>query len=175
MAIPLKSVRGWCVGAIVAVGAISGCQSSPEQKIKAAFKAAFPENGRRVVVLYARSMASPTRPPRGPNDFSGPADEASLRRFIAAMPSEALAEMGIANAESPELFTSERDGQPFRIRYGIKGPLTTTYAVLCESKGVGGKVKVFKSDGSSVEVAADEVDKYMAGEHDVVYDPKSGL
>lgn len=39
----------------------------------------------------------------------------------------------------------------------------------------GSAAKVFKSDGSSVEVAADEVDKYMAGEHDVVYDPKSGL
>lgn len=167
--------RGWFVCTIAAAGAIIGCQSAPEQQIKEAFKAAFPDNGRRVAVLYARCMGSPTRPTRGPDDFAGPADEASLRRFISAMPSEALAEIGIANAESPELFTSERDGQPFRIRYGIKGPLTTTYAILCESKGVNGLVKVFKSDGSSTEVAADEAEKYLAGEYDVAYDPKSGL
>jgi len=170
-----ESRRPWFVTALVAVGVISGCQSSPEQQIKEAFKAAFPENGRRVAVLYARCMASPTRPTRGPNDFSGPIDESSLRRFIAGMSSEALAEMGIASAEAPDLFMSERDGQPFRVRYGIRGPLTTTYAVLCESKGVDGKVKVFKSDGSFVEVAADEAEKYMSGEHDVAYDPESGL
>lgn len=158
---------------VLGIAALAGCQASPEQQMKDAFRDAFRENGRRVAVIYARYMSSPTKPVTGPNGFAGPADEAELRRFIAATPSAALEEIGIKSAESAELFASERDGQPFRVRYGIKGPLSTTYAVLCEAQGVNGRVKVFKSDGSSVEVAADEADAYMAGKHDSAYDPAS--
>ena len=163
------------VAAVVAFGIATGCQPSPQQQVKDAYRAGFRENGRRVAVLYATFMGSPTKPVSGPNGFSGPKDEAELRKFIAASSSEALEDMGIKSAESPELFTSERDGQPFRVRYGITGPTTTTYAVLCEAKGVNGRVKVFKSDGSSLEVAADEAEAYMAGKRDVAYDPKSSL
>lgn len=155
----------------VAAASVAGCQASPEQQVKDAFRSEFRENGRRVAVMYARQMSSPTKPVMGRDGFAGPANEAELRRFIAATPSAALEEIGIKSAESAELFTSERDGQPFRVRYGIKGPVTTTYAVLCETKGVDGRVKVFKSDGSFVEVPAEEADAHMAGKHDVAYDP----
>jgi hypothetical protein len=163
------------VAAVVAIGVTTGCQPSPQQQVKDAYRSEFRENGRRVVAFYAMFMGSPTKPVSGPNGFSGPKDEAELRKFIAASSPENLEDMGIKSAESPELFTSERDGQPFRVRYGIKGPTTTSYAVLCEAKGVNGRVKVFKTDGSSLEVAADEAEAYMAGKHDVAYDPKSSL
>ncbi|MFM1996270.1 MAG: hypothetical protein RLZZ111_657 [Planctomycetota bacterium] len=156
---------------VLGIAAVAGCQASPEQQVKDAFRNEFRENGRRVAVMYARYMSSPTKPVTGRDGFAGPADEAELRRFIAATPSAALEEIGIKSAESAELFASERDGQPFRVRYGIKGPLSTTYAVLCETKGVNGRVKVFKSDGAFVEVPADEADAHMAGKHDVAYDP----
>jgi hypothetical protein len=165
--------RAGFVAAVVAIGVTTGCQPSPQQQVKDAYRREFRENGRRVVAFYARFMGSPTKPVSGPNGFSGPKDEAELRKFIAASSSEALEDMGIKSAESAELFTSERDGQPFRVRYGITGPTTTSYAVLCEARGVNGRVKVFKSDGSSLEVAGDEAEAYMAGKHDVAYDPNS--
>lgn len=172
MRISRLSGRYQCLAVLcVAAASVAGCQASPEQQVKDAFRNEFRENGRRVAVMYARQMSSPTKPVMGRDDFTGPATEAALRRFIAATPSAALEEIGIKSAESTELFTSERDGQPFRVRYGIKGPVTTTYALLCETKGVDGRVKVFKSDGSFVEVPAEEADAYMAGKHDVAYDP----
>lgn len=161
------------VAAVVAIGVATGCQPSPQQQVRDAYRAGFRENGRRVAVFYATFMGSPTKPVSGPNDFSGPKDEAELRKFIAASSPEALEDMGIKSADAPDLFMSERDGQPFRVRYGIRGPLTTTYAVVCETRGVNGKVKVFKSNGGSMEVAADEADAYMEGKHDTAYDPKS--
>jgi hypothetical protein len=169
------TIREGLVAVIVATAVVTGCQPSPEQQVKDAFRSEFRENGRRVAVFYGRFMGSPKKPVSGPNGFKGPKDEVELRKFIAASPSEALEEMGIKSAEAPELFTSERDGQPFRVRYGITGPTTTTYAVLCEAQGVNGRVKVFKSDGGSMEVAADEAEAYMAGKHDVAYDPKNSL
>ena len=161
--------------AVVTVGLVTGCQPSPRQQVRDAYRREFRENGRRLVAFYAMFMGSPTKPVSGPNGFEGPKDEAELKKFIAASSSEALEDMGIKSAEAPELFTSERDGQPFRVRYGIRGPMTTTYAVLCEAQGVNGRVKVFKSDGSSLEVAADEAEAYMAGKHDLKYDPNSSL
>lgn len=168
-------VRTSLIVAALATGACGGCQPSAEQQVKDAFRREFRENGRRLAAFYSRFMSSPTKPVAGPNGFSGPRDEAELRAFIAASPTAALGEMGIESAEAPELFMSERDGQPFRVRYGIKGSLTTTYVVLCESKGVNGRVKVFKSDGSSAEVAAEEADAYMDGKHDAPNDPGPGV
>lgn len=134
--------------------------------MKDAFRSAYRENGRRLVAMYARFMESPGRPVQGPSDFKGPANEKEFRDFIRKMPAEALEEMGISGADSEELFKSERDGQPFRIRYGIKGGLNKVYAVLCESRGVSGKIKVYRSNGSSAEVPAKEMDDYMAGDRD---------
>lgn len=172
MFILIKSCRAWCLAACLIVGASCGC-SSPQQQIKEAYIANWKDAGRRLAMLYTQCMAEAAGPMRGPNDFIGPTDEAALRRFIAAIPSETLKLMGIESADSPVLFVSPRDRQPFRVRYGIKGPLTTRYAVVCESKGVNGKVKVYRGDGSSLEVPEAEADAYMAGKHDVVYDPRA--
>ena len=174
MKVSFISPRAWVVAAVLATGAAAGCQPTAEQQMKDAFRREFRENGRRVVFFYSQFMSSPTKPV-GPNGFCGPKDEAELRAFIAASSSAALEDMGIKSAESPELFTSERDGQPFRVRYGIKGPLATKYAVLCEAKGVNGRVKVFRSDGSSVEVAADEAEAYLQGKHDVAPEPVNAI
>ena len=163
----LSSLRAvWSVAALLAAWTASGCSPTPEQQMKDAFRNAYRENGRRLVAMYARFMESPDQPVKGPDDFKGPADEKELRDFIRKMPAEALSDMGISGADSDELFKSERDGQPFRIRYGIKGGLGKVYAVLCEARGINGKVKVFRSNGSSTEVSAADVDAYMAGKHD---------
>jgi hypothetical protein len=169
MTASFSCARAWLIAGIVATGATIGCQPSAEQKVKDAFRREFRENGRRVAFFYAQFMSSPMKPV-GPEGFSGPKNEAELRAFIAASPAVALEDMGIRNSMSPDLFTSERDGQPFRVRYGIRGSLSTTYVLLCEAKGVNGRVTVFKSDGSSAEVSAEEADACMAGDHDAAYD-----
>jgi hypothetical protein len=167
--------RSWLLAALLATGAAAGCQQAAEQQMKDAYRREFRENGRRLAAFYSRFMSSPTKPVAGPNGFSGPKDESELRSFIAASPSTALEEMGIKSAEAAELFMSERDGLPFRVRYGIKGSLSTAYVVLCEAKGVNGRVKVFRIDGSSVEVAADDAAAYMEGKHDTAHDPGEAI
>lgn len=156
----------WGVAALLTVWTAGGCSPTPEQRMKDAFRSTYRENGRRLVAMYARFMESPDQPIQGPNDFKGPSSEKELREFIRKTPAEALAEMGISGADSEELFKSERDGQPFRIRYGIKGGLSKVYAVVCESRGVNGTIKVFRSNGSSVEVPAEDMDDYMSGARD---------
>lgn len=148
-----------------------GCQPTPEDRIRAAMRQSFQLNGKRLAIMYGRSMGSPTGPVRGPNGFKGPPDEASLRAFIAKAPAVALEEMGIEDPAAPSLFTSERDHQPFRIRYGITGPLTTVYPVVCEAQGIDGTVRVFKTDGTFADVPASEAESYLAGDHDQVYVP----
>lgn len=171
----MNGSRSWILSVVLATGVVAGCQPPAEQQIKDAFRREFRENGRRLAAFYSRFMSSPTKPVSGPNGFSGPKEESELRSFIAASPSAALEEMGIKSAEAAELFMSERDGLPFRVRYGLKGSLSTTYVVLCEAKGVNGHVKVFWIDGSSAEVAADKAEAYMQGKHDVVRDPGDAI
>jgi hypothetical protein len=168
-------VGGLILAAVVACGCLAGCRPSPEELVKDAFRQEFRENGRRVAVMYARFMNSPTEPVRGPDGFKGPKTEAELRSFIAAVPRGALAELGIADPQDPGLFVSERDGKPFRIRYGITGPLSTTYVVVCEAEGVGGRVKAYKTDGGFIEVPAGESDGCLEGRYDTRYDPSSAL
>jgi hypothetical protein len=160
---------------VVLGGAAAGCRPSPEEMIKDAFKQEFRENGRRVAVMYARFMGAPKGPVRGPNDFKGPADEAELRSFMASMPANSLAELGITDPQAAGLFVSERDGKPFRIRYGLTGPLSTTYVIVCEAEGVGGRVKAFKTDGGFMELPASEADAFLKGKYDAAYDPGSAL
>jgi hypothetical protein len=163
------------LAAAIASACLTGCQPSPEDMVKDAFRREFRENGRRVAVMYARFMNSPKEPVRGPDGFKGPKDEAELRSFIATIPQDALAELGITDPQAAGLFVSERDGKPFRIRYGLTGPLSTTYVIVCEAEGVGGRVKAFKTDGGFIELPAGEAEGFLQGKYDVKYDPGATL
>lgn len=156
---------------LLLVGLAGGCEQSPESRMKDAMRKSFQLNGKRLAIMYGRSMSSPTGPVMGPNGFTGPAGEKSLQAYIRRTPAVALEEMGITDPNDPSLFESERDRKPFRIRYGVKGPLTTIYAVVSESEGISGKVQIFKTDGSIVEVPASEADAYLAGKHDQAFLP----
>ena len=48
----------------------------------------------------------------------GPADEAALREFIAALPTDEKNNLKIGD-DLDALFTSPRDGQKYEVRYGI--------------------------------------------------------
>jgi len=96
---------------VVAVVALAGCGRGPlgdEDLIKAA----NPSNIHRLTNLYSAFADQ--------NRGVGPKDEKQFRGFIAKLPQERLARMGIDGAALDSLFVSERDSQPFEIKYGQK-------------------------------------------------------
>ena len=69
-----------------------------------------------------------------------PADETDFKRFIVDSSSQVLEKMQIASAE--DLFISERDGQPFVVRYREKTQFKTPNIVAYEHTGVDGKRQI---------------------------------
>ena len=50
----------------------------------------------------------------------GPKDEKHFKMFMAAVPEQSLSAMRLQRGDLEGLFTSERDGQPFEIVYGLR-------------------------------------------------------
>lgn len=115
---------------MVMVGAV-GCSSSSSSD--AAIKSVNNTNIQRLANLYSMHQFK--------NQFKGPADEAMFREYLAGPdPTKVLETMGVEKGGLDKLFISERDGEPFKIRYGvISGPRGSTEAVIFESKGRLGK------------------------------------
>jgi hypothetical protein len=101
------------------------------------------------------------------NSFKGPKDEAALRGFIEDQDPKRLKLADIDATKMDELFTSERDGEPFVIRYGvdtvIRGP---SLPVVFETTGVDGMRQIGFCNGSMQEVDSSEYDRLLAGESD---------
>ncbi len=101
------------------------------------------------------------------NKFKGPKDEAELRSFIEAQDPKRLSLADIDATKLDELFVSERDGEPFVVRYGvdtiIRGP---SLPVIFESLGVDGTRQVGFCNGSMKEVDNEEYDRLLAGKAD---------
>lgn len=101
------------------------------------------------------------------NRNKGPKNEEQLRAFIESQDANRLKRGGIDATKLDELFVSERDDEPFVVRYGvntvIRGP---ALAVIFESTGVDGMRQVGFCNGSMKEVDKDEYDRLMAGKVD---------
>lgn len=87
----------------------------------------------------------------------GPASEAEFRGFVAAFDPAKLRMMGIDPANPGAVFTSERDGMPFRVRYDLGGGRGAADPVVFEQGGrdgthqvayTGGKVEAVDPDTS---------------------------
>jgi hypothetical protein len=76
------------------------------------------------------------------NSYQGPKDETEFKAFIKDFDPEKLKMMGIDPNNLDALFTSERDGKPFKIRYKVGGGRGSVAAVVFEQEGVGGKKQV---------------------------------
>jgi hypothetical protein len=73
------------------------------------------------------------------HDWRGPADEAQFKSFLHAYNPHKLSRIGVDPNALDKLFVSERDGQPFKIRYGVFGSAMGSSApVIFEAVG-GGK------------------------------------
>ncbi|HEY2826712.1 MAG TPA: hypothetical protein VGJ04_03855 [Pirellulales bacterium] len=109
-----------------------GCSS---QGIDAQVAAMNNANIKRVANLYAAYQNS--------NRGEGPKNLAALKQYTEGIPSENLEMMKIDLKNFDSLFISERDGKPFKIKYGVMHyPLTPPDAVVFESEGRGGTKQV---------------------------------
>jgi hypothetical protein len=144
----------------------AGCGSSSD--VKSIMKAINDSNGKRLANFYAMFQMR--------SNFTGPADQQALEKFIVGMNPAELEAMGVNADDVGKLFVSERDGKPFLIRFGVKKPrqLGGHQAVIFETEGKGGRIGVFMTGPKVVEVPAGEVDSYRNGDHDELPRTESG-
>jgi len=146
-------------GLLVLLGtlvALAGCKGADADSMIAN---ANDTNVKRLATLYTFFHIQ--------NRNKGPKNEEQLREFIESQDASRLKRAGIDATKLDELFVSERDGEPFVIRYGvntyIRGP---ALAVVFEATGIDGMRQVGFCNGLMQEVDEDEYDRLMAGKAD---------
>lgn len=74
----------------------------------------------------------------------GPKDEAAFREFLSdPRHKKGFDRLGVNVEDLDALLTSERDGQPYKIKFGLKGsPFGFNEAIIFETEGVDGEVMV---------------------------------
>ena len=97
--------------------------------------------------------------------FRGPKDESTLRQFIGEQDPQRMKVAGMDVSDVSSLFVSERDNQPFKVRYGvntvIRGP---AMPVVFEAEGIEGKRQVGFTNGPMKEVDDAEYEKLWNSE-----------
>lgn len=97
------------------------------------------------------------------NGWVGPANDASLKEFIGGLPANTLSRIGIEPGNVDAIFTSERDGQSFKLRYKVVGSMMgSTEPVVFESEGVDGKRMVGFLNMTQREVDSAEYESLFA-------------
>lgn len=136
------------------VGGLASCSSNSDP-VDAVAKANA-TNLRRLASLYMEYQSA--------NNWRGPEDEAQFKKFIQGISPPRLARVGVDANKLDELFVSERDGQPFKIRYKVPGNVRgSTEPVVFETTGEGGTRMVGFLDMQQREVDATEYDRLFAG------------
>lgn len=92
---------------------------------------------------------------------TGPANEAEFKRFLRSIPAQQLAEVQSHPGEIDQLFISPRDGQPYRLVYGLRIDARPG-VVLYESTGVDGKKRVYFLSGKSEEMDDAQLQQTLA-------------
>jgi hypothetical protein len=82
----------------------------------------------------------------------GPKDEAEFKEFIKEYDPNKLKTMGVDAGNVDAVFVSERDGQPFKIRYKVGGGRGSSDAVIFEQAGKDGKKQVGYTGGKIEDV-----------------------
>ncbi|HEY2827311.1 MAG TPA: hypothetical protein VGJ04_06895 [Pirellulales bacterium] len=121
--------RNFVLGMLLLVAA--SCSSDNVANVVAAKNDA---NIKRVVNLYNAYQST--------HGWLGPKDEKSLRDYVTDhnIPDQNLEMMGIDPKNLDGIFKSDRDGKPFKIRYGVMGGRGgVTDAIVFEDTGVGGQ------------------------------------
>lgn len=147
-----------------------GCGSS-ETDVAAIIQLNNDSNGKRLANLYYMYQSMNPR-------LTGPKNDDDFRKFIQSRHPSQLTEMGVDRSQLEELFVSERDGEPFVIRYGVKLPGSGGghhQAVVFERQGVDGKAVVFLTGPQVKYVPFEDVSEYREGAHDQLSLPPERL
>ena len=135
--------RIMALAAIAFVACLPGCARNKNAGKLAAMNAS---NIQRVSNLYAAFQNM--KGGRGPND------DAEFKNFIKEYAPDKLSAMGVDANNLDGVFTSERDGKPFKIRYKVGGGRGSLDAVVFEQAGQNG-VKQVGFTGGKVEEMGD--------------------
>lgn len=124
---------------------LAGCGADRADKVRAMNAT----NSKRLSNLYAAFQQSN-------NTFKGPKDEAEFREYIGKLPEAGLDLYGIKPGSVDGIFVSERDDQPFRIKYGVRGSQYSNDAVIFEETGLDGVRIVGFTGATEKEVSSDQ-------------------
>jgi hypothetical protein len=138
---------------LVTVALLAGCAGEIDPD--GAVAAANSSNIQRLTNLYLAYQSE--------NGWVGPADDALLKDFIRGLPLSTLTRINVDPGNVDAIFVSERDGQPFKLRYKVLGNMMgSTEPVVFESEGVDGKRMVGFLNMTQREVDSTEYDSLFA-------------
>lgn len=124
----------------------AGCSSSPN--VAGIVARVNDSNIKRAANLFGAAIVR--------NDWRAPKDEADFKEFIhTQMAPQKLEMMGIKPEAIDTVFISERDGKPFRFRYGATFPAMSTAPIVFEQQGVDGVRQVAYNNGTVENVTSD--------------------
>jgi hypothetical protein len=153
----VSSFRGFLTGALLSgtLMALIGCDyGSSADSMLAEMNSS---NIRRVANLYSMYQFR--------HDWRGPKDEAALMAFIQEQDADRLKKIGIDKSKLDDLFVSERDEQPFQIRWGVNTQARApSDPVVFEAEGRGGVREVAFTGGEVVEADSEQYDLLWQGE-----------
>jgi hypothetical protein len=130
---PSTSKQAALAGSCVLLAVLAGCGGSVDPN--EALAQANSTNIQRLANLYVTYQTK--------NEWRGPADEAAFKDFVRTYNPQKLARIGVDPNAVDGLFTSERDSQPFKIRFSVMGSaMGSSEPVIFESVGVDGKREV---------------------------------
>jgi hypothetical protein len=129
---------------LVAVGAFVGLSGCNRDRTAEAVAAMNTSNVQRLANLYAAHQNY--------KNGRGPASEAEFREFIRTYDPNKLQMMGVNPNELDQLFISEVDGKPLKVRYNVGGGRGSKDAVVFEQEGKDGRKRVGYTGGDVQEV-----------------------
>lgn len=122
-------------------------------KKKTALTDVYDTNIKKMHVCYETYMEG--------NGYQGPKDEEEFKNYLKTDPTAIylLKRIDLNPSNIDDIFVSERDGEPFEIRYSVKG--MGDHAVIFEKTGVDGKRYVALAD--PIELDATAYDGWFTG------------
>lgn len=150
----MRPTRRWAAALVLAAGAagLSGCGRDGTANAVAAMN---DTNLKRLANLYAAHQNL--------QGGKGPKGEAEFKGYIRGFDPTKLGMMGVDPNNVDAVFTSDRDGQPFKVRYGVGGGRGSSDAVVFEAAGKDGLRQVGFTDGKVQEVGDAEYKTLLAG------------
>jgi len=138
----MRTIR-YSTAAVLAAAALAaalpGCGNNTTRQVAAMNKS----NAQRIANIYSAFQQY--------KSGRGPKNEAEFKAFIKDFNKDNLSAMGIHPDKLDELFVSERDGQPFKIRFNVGGGNGAVAAVVFEQEGKDGQKEVAFTGNSKVE------------------------